>query len=193
MNFFKKYKYDLIFVLIIITFAILFVSLRDKFGILSDRGIFEQFIRNFGIFAPLAIIGAIIMEVVVAPLPGFIPAISSGFIFGAFLGSIYAYIGNILGSVLVFWLARKFGRLLLEKFFGRGKLDKYEKLIFRRENWLLLFYAFPIFPIDIISGVLGLSSIGFKKFFIAISIGFIVHVLILNIFGDYLARLYFMI
>lgn len=193
MNFFKKYKYELVLVFIFLILAVIFVSLRNEFGVLSNQERFEQWVKSFGIFAPLAVIAAIILEVVIAPLPGFIPAISAGFIFGVFYGSIYTYIGNILGSILVFWLARRFGRLFVDKFFGKERLDKYEKIISCRENWLLFLYAFPIFPLDILSGAFGLSGISFKKFFVAIAVGFMTHVLMLNIFGDYLARLYFML
>lgn len=193
MTFIKKYKYDIAAGLLFLAFVAIFVSLRDKLGILSDRESFEEFVKSFGVWTPLAIISAIVLEVIIAPLPGFIPAISAGFIFGAFYGSVYTYIGNILGSFLIFWISRRFGRMLLEKIIGKEELGKYERLISRRENFLLFLYVFPIFPIDIISGAFGLSNISFKKFSLAVSVGFIFHVLILNLFGDYLARLYFMI
>jgi len=193
MKFVTKHKYDLLIVLVFLALAVFLIIFRDKFGVLSDRESFERLIRSFGFFAPLAIIAAIVIEVVLAPIPGFIPAITAGFIFGAFYGSIYTYTGNVLGSFLVFWLSRKFGRVIAEKLFGEEKLKNYERLISRRENFLLFLYIFPIFPIDIISGAFGLSGISFKKFALAVSIGFITHVLILNLFGDWLARIYFMI
>ena len=193
MKFFAKHKYDISIVLAFLLFIVFLIIFRDKFGILSDRESFEQLIRSFGIFAPFAIIIAIIIEVVLAPLPGFIPAISAGFIFGAFYGSLYTYTGNVLGSFLVFWLSRKFGRAIAERLFGGEKLKKYEDLISRRENFLLFLYIFPIFPIDIIGGAFGLSGISFKKFALAVSIGFVTHVLVLNLFGDWLARIFFMI
>ena len=193
MKFIEKHKYDLFIFLIFLAFAVFLIEFRDKFGVLSDRDSFERLIRSFGIFAPLAIIAAIIIEVVLAPIPGFIPAITAGFIFGAFYGSLYTYTGNVWGSFLVFWLSRKFGRVIAEKLFGEEKLIKYEKMISRRENFLLFLYVFPVFPLDIMSGAFGLSSISFKKFALGVSVGFIFHVLILNLFGDWLARLYFMI
>ena len=193
MKFIAKHKYDVSIFLVFVLFVAFLIIFRDKFGILSDRESFEQLIRSFGIFAPFAIIIAIIIEVVLAPLPGFIPAISAGFIFGAFYGSLYTYTGNVLGSFLVFWLSRKFGRAIAERLFGGEKLKKYEDLISRRENFLLFLYIFPIFPIDIISGAFGLSGISFKKFALAVSIGFVTHVLVLNLFGDWLARIFFMI
>lgn len=193
MNILRRYKYDVAILLALVAVVSFFVALRGQFGFLEDRGSFEQFIKGFGAWAPLVIILTIILEVVIAPLPGFVPAISAGFIFGALEGSIYTYIGNVAGSLLVFWISRRYGRMILEKFTEPKKIEKYEKMIARRENILLFAYVFPILPVDIISGAFGLSKIGFKKFAAAVAVGFIVHVLILNLFGDYLARLYFMI
>src|SRR4030042_3380804 len=110
MKFIEKHKYDFVFVLVFLAFAILLIGLRDRFGVLSERESCEQFIKSFGILAPLAIIIVIIIEVVLAPLPGFIPAISAGFIFGAVYGSIYTYTGNLLGTFLVFLLSRHIRR-----------------------------------------------------------------------------------
>jgi len=193
MRFFRKHKYDILIVLSLIVITGILIELRDKFGILSDRESFESFIESFGAWAPLIIILTIILEVVLAPLPGFIPAVSAGFIFGAFYGSLYTYVGNVLGTFLVFWLSRKFGRAIIERLAGKQKLEKYGKLVSRRENFLLFLYVFPFFPLDIVSGVFGLTKISFGKFSLAVCAGFLVHVLILNLFGDWLSHLYFML
>lgn len=193
MNILRKYKYDVAIFLVLAAVVSFLVALRGQFGFLEDRGSFEQFIKGFGAWGPFVIILTIILEVVIAPLPGFVPAISAGFIFGALQGSIYTYVGNVLGSLLVFWLSRRYGRMILEKFTESTKIKKYENMIAKRENILLFAYVFPILPVDIISGAFGLSKIRFKKFALAVAIGFVFHVVILNLFGDYLARLYFMI
>lgn len=193
MELVRKYKFDIAAVLFFVVLVAIFVGMRDKLGILGNRESFERFVTGFGVWAPAAVIAIIVFEVVLAPLPGFIPAISAGFIFGAFYGSVYTYTGNILGTFLVFWLSRRFGRIVVERLFGSEKLEKYEKLVACRENFLLFLYIFPVFPIDVLSGAFGLSGISFKKFAAAVSVGFVFHVLILNLFGDFLARLYFMI
>ncbi len=192
MPFLRKHKYNIAIALAIAVLAIGFILVRDEFGILSNREAFENFVSSFGTLAPLAIIFAIIIEVIVAPLPGFVPVISAGFIFGPFEGAIYTYIGNIIGSALMFWISRKLGRIIILRFIDEKQLDKYEIIIAKRENILLALYIFPLIPIDVISGAFGLSAIKFKKFIGVISAAFVVHVLILNFFGDYLAGLYFM-
>lgn len=186
-----KYRYDIAIVIIIVLFIAFFVLLKNEFGFLSDREQFQEFIEGFGVLAPLVIILVIIIEVIIAPIPGFVPIISAGFIFGIIEGSIYTLIGNIIGSTIVFFLVRKFGRYIILRFVSDEKLSKYERAVSRRENILLAFYFFPIFPTDIISIAFGLSNIKFKKFIIFVSLGFATNVFILNYFGDYLANLYF--
>jgi len=136
-----KYRYDIAIAVIIILLVIFFLVAKDSFGVLSDREQFQEFIKSFGVFAPLAIILVIIAEVIIAPIPGFVPIISAGFIFGTIAGSIYTLIGNVIGSIIVFSLARKYGKYLILRLVEETRLDKYEQAVRRRENILLaIFY-----------------------------------------------------
>jgi len=192
MAFLRRHRYNIAIALAIVAVAVGFIIVRDEFGILSNREEFQNFVYGFGALAPLAIIFAIIIEVVIAPLPGFVPVISAGFIFGPFEGAVYTYIGNIIGTALVFWLSRKLGRIIVLNFVNEKQLDKYEAIIAKRENILLALYMLPFIPVDVISGSFGLSAIKFKKFIGLVSLAYVVNVSILSFFGDYLAQLYFM-
>ena len=187
----KKYKYEIFLFLVIAIFAISVYLLRSNLGFLSERESLEEFIKSFGTLAPLAIIILIVLEVIIAPLPGFIPALSAGFIFGTIEGAFYTLIGNIIGTTLAFIISRKLGRPMVIKFINEDRLNKYESMISRRESILFALYFFPIFPIDILSFAFGLSEVKFKKFIIIASIGLFFNVLIINFFGDTLAQLYF--
>lgn len=186
----KKYRYDLIFVLILVAFLLLFHFLGDYFGFLSDRHEFENFIKKFGIWGPLLIISIIVAEVIFAPIPGFIPVIVAGFIFGPWAGSFYSFTGNVIGTFIVFFLARKFGKKVILHLSKGEELGRYAKMINRNENWLFfLAYFLPILPTDIVSMAFGLSKVRFLKFFIVTSIGFAIYVVALNFFGDKLLRI----
>lgn len=186
-----QYKNDfIVFFVVFLLFLIAFFG-KEYFELFNDREKFQEFIANFGIFGPLVIVATIVLEVIVAPIPGIVISLTAGFLFGPIEGAIYVYIGNILGTVLVFSFARKFGRSVVERFVKKEKLVKYEKLIQKRENFLLFFYFFPILPIDIISTVFGLSKIKFKKFLIVILLGYIPYSIVATNFGDYLAEIFF--
>ena len=64
--------------------------------------------------APLFVL-VVIIEVVIAPIPGG----AVGYLGAARYGFLHAwpllYIGNVIGTTLVFWLARRFGTPLFEE------------------------------------------------------------------------------
>lgn len=191
INILKKYRYDIFIWAIIVVLAVLLYKFQNKFELFSSREQFETYVQSFGIWAPIVVILFLILEVVIAPIPGSIPALTAGFIFGPVFGSVYAYIGNIIGTVIVFYLARKFGQRIAAKLFELHRLKKYQNAIDRHENLLLAIYFIPIFPLDIITGAFGLSAVKPKKFFTVVACAYAVYVIAMGIFGDYLANLFF--
>lgn len=149
----------------------------------------RDYVESFGAFGPLIVIFLIIMEVILAPVPGIIIAIGSGYAFGALKGTLYSYIGNVIGTSIAFALSRHFGRPLAKRLIRIEKLNYYDRFFRERGIYGLWFaYIFPIFPTDIISFVTGLSSIKFKRFIRIVLIGFIPNMLFLNYFGDRMLR-----
>ncbi|MDA3815724.1 MAG: VTT domain-containing protein [Patescibacteria group bacterium] len=192
-NILYRYKNDIIVGFVFIFLIAVFFFGKDYFNIFENREVFEEFISGFGVFGPLILTLIVVLEVVVAPIPGFVISLTAGFLFGSIAGSICVYLGNIIGTMLVFWFARKFGKPVVERFIKKEKLVKYEKIVSKRENFLLFFYFLPILPIDIVTAVFGLSRIKIKKFLIIVLIGYIPYSIIVTNFGDYLADWFFLL
>ena len=102
-----------IFILILI--ALIILLWNPLMEIFSNPDKIRNYIKSFGIFAPLIFIGIVILQVLFAPIPGQVAGIAGGYIFGVYLGILYSMIGLIIGSFIVFYLARKFGRTFVEK------------------------------------------------------------------------------
>jgi uncharacterized membrane protein YdjX (TVP38/TMEM64 family) len=152
---------------------------------LSNAQVVREFIQSFGAFGPAVIIFLIMLEVIFAPIPGAFIAIGSGYAFGPFWGTLYSYIGNVIGTVIAFFLARRFGRPLAKRLIKDEKLEYYDRFFKERGVYgLWLAYSLPIFPTDILSFVTGFSNVRFRTFFLIISIAFIPNLLILNYLGD---------
>ncbi|OGY81702.1 MAG: hypothetical protein A3F54_01415 [Candidatus Kerfeldbacteria bacterium RIFCSPHIGHO2_12_FULL_48_17] len=173
------------FILIAVV-ATLFFFLWAYKDILTDKVLLRDFITYAGPWGPLLIIVIIVGEVVVAPIPGGIISVVSGFLFGPWLGSLYAYIGSVVGSCLAFLLADVFGQPLVEKLFHEKQIKKATDYLHRFDKHLIVFYIFPIFPVDILSFLLGLTRLSFRRFAAIVAIGFIPHTLLLSFLGDYL-------
>ena len=88
INFINKHRYDLVVLLVLFFTAVIAYLLKDEFDVFADRAAFENMIAQLGVWGTL--------EVIIAPIPGYIPAITAGFIFGPLMGTIYVFIGNVL-------------------------------------------------------------------------------------------------
>ncbi|OGY78990.1 MAG: hypothetical protein A3B74_03835 [Candidatus Kerfeldbacteria bacterium RIFCSPHIGHO2_02_FULL_42_14] len=178
----------LILVGIIFLLILLVVHFLPYSSILFKRETLRLFIDRAGIFGPLVIIFVMVLETVVAPLPGiFLPTIS-GFFFGFWLGSLYAYIGDVLGACVAFSLARHFGQPFVQRIASQETVERSQILINKYSRYLFILYAVPIFPIDIVSLLLGISPLPFRRFLTIILLAFVPNILLLNFFGDYLFR-----
>jgi len=169
----------LLFVLFIIGIGVFYIE--DYYG--SPRNAADA-LRELGSVGPIAVILLVILEVVVAPIPGWVVAIASGYAFGAILGTIYTYIGNVVGTTIAFLLSKRFGRPFVEHIVDKKKLDYYDDFFNRTGRpFLWLMFLFPIFPTDIVAFATGMSNIKLKDFIFIVSIAYIPNMLLLNYFG----------
>jgi len=146
--------------------------LKNSFGIFENREGLEMFISQFGKLAPIVTILIIVLEVVIAPLPGGIAPVIAGFLFGPLLGIFYAWIGSVLGSVIAFWIARKFGARVILYFAPNFNHERYQQTVTTNNYFFLLLYACPFTPVDILSFAFGISNISFRRFLSLISVAF---------------------
>ena len=58
----------------------------------------RRFFNQFGLAAPLAYVGFVIVEVVVAPIPGTMLYAPGGVLFGGFWGGLLSLSGNVIGA-----------------------------------------------------------------------------------------------
>lgn len=163
----------------------------DSFGFLENRDQLERFIAQFGIWAPLALVLLIVLEVVIAPLPGGIMPIIAGFLFGPILGIFYAWIGNMLGSIIAFWIARMFGERVVLFFAPSFNRENYGRAIKDNRQFFWFLYAFPFIPVDVLSFALGVSTITFRRFVYIIAGAFFLRMAFLVILGTSIANVVF--
>lgn len=175
------WKIDLLIIVVFLVFILIVTVWQPN---VPGREEIDQTLEKYGSLGPLAIIGVIILEVIIAPIPGgFIPIVA-GALYGVWLGSLYTWTGNVVGSTIAFWLARKLGRPIIKKIVAEKKIIYFDYFLQRNRFLVWLVYIIPAFPIDIISFALGFSDMKFKRFFKIITIGFAAHVLLLTFLGE---------
>lgn len=142
--------------------------------------------QSFFILGPIAPIGLALIESFIPAIPLIVIVTWNVYSFGPVLGFIYSWIGNVVGSILVF----SFFRLIGEKYFNK-RLEKHEvynrfkEKILNKSAFVLFFIStFPFTPSSIINMVYGFSTFPKLTFISMISFGKLIMVLSLAIFGQ---------
>tara|TARA_Y100000310_G_scaffold337986_1_gene426440 strand:+ start:3299 stop:4129 length:831 start_codon:yes stop_codon:yes gene_type:complete len=176
------------FILLMIILAFVY---KDELSLIySSPESVKQFISNFGAFAPIALILLQTAQVIIFVIPGPVFTIAGGYIFGTTLGTIYSLIGTLLGSCLVFYISKRFGRPFVEKIVSKKDLDHFD-IFFKTRGKIALFISrtIPIlFPNDVVSFAAGLTSLKWKDYVLISFLGFIPQIVILTFFGDKLTE-----
>ena len=144
---------------------------------------FADWVNSFGIFGPLAYILAQILQMVIAPIPGQVITATGGYLFG-WWGILWTLIGTAIGGFIVFWLARKFGRPLIEKFFKKSSISKFE-FIFNKNATFIIFIIFllPGLPDDLICFMAGLTKVPIRTLVIILLLGHLPSIIVTNYIG----------
>jgi len=136
---------------------------------------FEE-IREFlgtGIVGMLIFVVALILEVVFAPFVTLIPLIPVGTaLWGWKVSGLLTLIGWLIGSSIVFYIAREFGKPYLKERKILKSVYKYEDIIPDKNIFWGIVMLRVFLPFDIISYAIGLfSRVNFKNYFLATLIG----------------------
>lgn len=131
------------------------------------------YVQSAGAFGPLVFVALQIAQVVITPINHYVVGILGGFLFGPIVGGLYNWVGRVLGHLLAFYLARRYGRRLVERFAPEHDLEKYDRLVGDRPFVLFLIYFLPFFPDDELSYMVGLSRMRARAFAAAAVLGHI--------------------
>ena len=132
----------------------------------------KQFFDDLGAVAPLVYVLFVIVEVVIAPIPGLMLYAPGGILFGPFLGGLLALIGNVLGAGIACSVTRVLGNNWLTRFFEQDKLDVAQKEIESRGTLLIFLLRInPLTSSDIVSYAAGFTRISVWKVMFATGCG----------------------
>lgn len=133
---------------------------------LGDPDEFRRWVDSHFLFGRLIFIGMVVLQVIVAVIPGEPMEIGAGYAFGAVEGTILCLMGMALGSSLVFLFTKKLGIRMVEAFISREKLQSLKFLQNAERLNFVLFLAFliPGTPKDILTYFAGLTPIRLRTF-----------------------------
>lgn len=155
----------------------------------SDTTSIVDFINSFGWFSVIIFILLVLLEVIFAPIPPFVLYVAGGIIFGAFLGGTITLFGNVLGAVIAFFIARRFGRGIMEKKIGPEFKKRLNKFTHKYGGWaLFLIRLNPFTTSDLFSYAAGLTRMKLRTLIISTTFGLIPLVYIQTYLGDVFVR-----
>ena len=129
----------------------------------------EQIIRIAELGGPLIGILLPIIEAFFPILPLVLFVTINVTVFGFFWGYLYSWIGNCLGTLLLFLLIRKIGgKKIEEKIINSKYSTALEKIRSKNFSVLFLLYCFPFTPSFLISGTSALTNMSTKEFIMAL-------------------------
>ena len=157
----------------------------------------------------LAVVLGVVIETIIVPLPSPLILMTAGYVLiphGSLLSIVWAAIwisiiagmAQTIGSYMLYYIGYYGGKPVIvkfEKFHGVSWKDikKFQRKFSKKrkeEYTLFLLRALPIMPLSVISGVVGIMKMDFKKYTIATFLGVIPRNFVLALIGFFFSGFY---
>lgn len=175
-------------VLIIGLSLFVYFYFKEDFELLKTKEGIEAFInkiKNTGLISGLILIIIQTLQVIVAFIPGEFVEIASGVLFGPFVGTILCLVGLNLGTIIIFYLVKLFGKGFVKDNVSEKEYKYLKFLEDPNRALVILFFIFliPGIPKDILIYLVPLTKVKLSRFMIVSSIARIPSILPSTIIG----------
>jgi uncharacterized membrane protein YdjX (TVP38/TMEM64 family) len=166
--------------------AAVVVFRREIWDIFSAPERLRTWVLSFGPLAPLVFVGLQTLQVVVFVIPGEVPQIAGGYLFGVLQGVLLSVAGIGIGSSVSFLVARALGVPFVQALFPKGQVERLRSLASAPRSRIVFFLLFviPGIPKDILCYVGGLSAMRFPGFILISMAGRIPGIVGSAVMGD---------
>jgi len=165
-----------------------YLLLRTYAPFVFDESELRTWVAGFGPAAPAVFVALQAAQVVIAPIPGQITALVSGYIFGAVYGTVYSLIGVMIGSAVAFLIAQTWGRPVVERLLHEDLVERFDGFVDEvGVPGLFLFVVIPGLPDDAICFFAGLAYFRLAVFLAVMFVGRAPAYIVTNFAGDGIA------
>lgn len=144
----------------------------------------REWIRDLGAWGPILLITVLAIAMVVAPIPNPPFMIAAGIAWGTFLGVVYAVIGQLIGSAIIFFISKRFGRRFIPRLIGHEGADRVDKLAKEMGPQVVFWWRMMPVSFDFAAYAAGLTGMSFRLFITLVFLGSIVPTTVVVAFGD---------
>jgi uncharacterized membrane protein YdjX (TVP38/TMEM64 family) len=142
------------------------IGLLNKFGIEQVRAQVDR----FGIWAPAIVFALRLTSIIVPVLPGTAYAILAGGLFGFAQGLLIVALADLVSCTFNFYIARRYGRGLVERFVGQQFMDKVDRLGQQHleRNFFLMTGFLMTGLFDFVAYAVGLTKTSWQSYLVAL-------------------------
>jgi uncharacterized membrane protein YdjX (TVP38/TMEM64 family) len=138
-------------------------------------------LKFLGIFL---FIGIMAIQGLLVPIPSEVVLLAAGMIWEWLLGGIMGIIGSMAAALLCFYVSKRGGRPLVEKFVGEKTINMIDDLIHKYGiKAIIVSRLIPFLSFDVISYASGLVDIDVKKYSIGTLIGSVFRAFFYSVWG----------
>lgn len=134
---------------------------------------FRAWVDSYGFPGRILFVGMVVLQVLVAVIPGEPVELAAGYAFGVMEGSLLTLLGFLIGSWMVFALVRRFGVKLVEVFYDRNQINEFGFLKNPKKTKIIAFLLMliPGTPKDFLSYFAGLTKLKTTEWLLIVAIG----------------------
>jgi uncharacterized membrane protein YdjX (TVP38/TMEM64 family) len=178
-SFFKRYFSFIISGIIIIVLVLLYFTyppfekgIHEAWNVLlsEDESRIQEYVEQFGIWGPIAIIVFIVLQMFLIIFPSWLPIMVGVMAYGFWWGILINLIGVGIASTIGYHIGKHLKGILMSK-------KKFKKMDFWINNYgfgtVILFRISPLFSNDAISFIAGILNMNFKKYMAATYCGMV--------------------
>lgn len=163
-----------LFVRLFFVVLILVTIFVTTFFVLKFSGLWEKVnsvekvrktVESGGVFSFVVFMFLQILQTTVLQIPAIFVTIAGMLVFGSVKTFVLSFVAVMIGSLIMFWLGRKFGRKFLIWLTGEEIAKKWTERLSKGKYLFALMMIFPFFPDDILCAVAGSSNMSFRFFF----------------------------
>ena len=125
-------------------------------------------LSDFGRWAPVLFIAAYVLASLVLA-PAFLLTVAAGAVFGLWRGTMFVYIGAVLGSSAVYAVAAPLARSRVLRWIDRDpRVAAARRAVVGRSAWIMfLLRLSPLVPYNLLNYALALSGVRYRDFLLA--------------------------
>jgi uncharacterized membrane protein YdjX (TVP38/TMEM64 family) len=175
--------FPLLFILLLVLTVVFWSELWTLF---SSPQTLREWIRSTGVIAPLVFVLVQAFQVVFFFVPGEIPQVAGGYMFGLWTGTLLSLAGITLGAAFNFVISRLLGVPFVGVLFSAEKVERARRIATSPKVRLsfFLFFLIPGIPKDILCYVAGLSVMKLHIFLLFSTLGRIPGIMGSALIGD---------